>query len=191
MGIDWLIWYCFTSHSKIYYSWRPHNGRGKLQNLSLPDAYGPRSGRDIIMQHPCYDTGLYHIIMKDRAPHSVIMYDNQGTMRTFANPNTQKYQVCDWFTCSWYCICCQVALVWPRMGKHSPCSAVPTNPASLFNIGTLARAHAQSLAFSFPNRLTKTVNIIHFILKKKIFVLFQNEWVMLLYILPYSSNYAW
>lgn len=70
-------------------------------------------------------------------------------------------------TWSWYWMCCQVTFEWPRIGKHSPCKAVPTNPASLFKIWPLESTHAQSLAFIFWQIVKIAANIVHFILKCK------------------------
>lgn len=70
-------------------------------------------------------------------------------------------------TWSWYWMCCQVTFEWPRIGKHSPCKAVPTNPASLFKIWPLESTHAQSLAFIFWQIVNIAANIVHFILKCK------------------------
>lgn len=64
-------------------------------------------------------------------------------------------------------MCCQVTFEWPRIGKHSPCKAVPTNPASLFKIWSLESTHAQSLAFIFWQIVKIAANIVHFILKCK------------------------
>jgi hypothetical protein len=90
--IDWLIMYCFTSHSRIFHLYEDVTVAGEgLQNLGLCSALKPFEQRGIfIVPHLLWHWASVFPVSSEGPPHLVASYDTQGMWRIYSNPDSHK-----------------------------------------------------------------------------------------------------